>query len=88
MEAAKPGRKIDIPFIKYLCESRGMQIADLCEKIGITDRTFFNKATGDTQFTYREIVGMIEVLEIDDADIVRIFFAPSVVDRTRGDGTI
>lgn len=71
-------RKIDIPFIEYLCKSKGLRVQDLCEKLSMTERTYYNKATGATSFTWDEIAGIIDALEIDDDQIVKIFFAPIV----------
>lgn len=71
-------RRIDIPFIEYLCKSKGLKVQDLCERIGMTERTYYNKASGATSFTWDEISGIIDVLEIENDQIVKIFFAPSV----------
>lgn len=62
--------------LEYEIKKNGMNIAEFCDKIGISRSAFYRKCIGETEFTLSEINTIIDVLGLDSP--VGIFFADSV----------
>ena len=62
--------------LEYEIKKKGMNIAEFCDKIGISRSAFYRKCIGETEFTLSEISTIIDVLGLDSP--VCIFFADRV----------
>ncbi len=62
--------------LEYEIKKNGMNIAEFCDKIGISRSAFYRKCIGETEFTLSEINTIIDVLGLDSP--VGIFFADRV----------
>ncbi len=58
--------KFDHSKLKGLMREKGMTQSTLSKKIGITEMTLFNKLSGRSDFTCKEIYGIMLALGIED----------------------
>lgn len=72
VDKVKNSRKVDLPFIKYLIESKGLTPDDFCTALGISQASYYTRMRGESDFTWAEMCGMIELLDIQDP--TAIFF--------------
>ncbi len=53
-----------------------MNVSTLASKIGVDTGTLYRKMAGETSFSVGDIESIRDVLELEDRDIISIFFAP------------
>ena len=58
--------------LEYEMSKKGVNIAMMCEKLGISRSAFYRKCNGITEFTQSEIQGVVDCLELESP--VEIFF--------------
>lgn len=51
--------------VRILCTFRGMSLAELSAEVGFTRQTMSNKLNGHTKFTFDEILGLADALDVD-----------------------
>ena len=57
---------------------RGMSVDQLCEIIKISRTSWFRKVAGTSLFTQGEISGIRNALNLDDQQVLDIFFSKEV----------
>lgn len=62
--------------LEYEMKRRDVSIADLCHEIGISRSAFYRKTHGISEFTQKEIQGIIDILRLDSP--MGIFFTNAV----------
>lgn len=62
--------------LEYEMKKRGVNIADMCAKIGCSRSAFYRKCNGISEFTQSEIQTIVDYLELDSP--VGIFFTEKV----------
>ena len=67
---------MDKALLEYEIKKKGYNIADFCEKIGMSRSAFYRKCNGLTEFTISEIKTIMKTLDLDSA--MPIFFADTV----------
>lgn len=55
-----------------------MEIDQICALIGISRTSWFRKISGKSLFTQGEINGIRDALDLDDQQVMNIFFAKEV----------
>ncbi len=53
---------------------KSKSINDVISKLGISKSAFYRKLNGQSEFNRKEICSLIEILQIDDEDAIKIFF--------------
>ena len=69
--------------LKSKITSEGMSIKDVIyklkmQRIHISRTAFYRKMYGDSEFDRKEIMAIVNVLDLQDSDIMNIFFAEKV----------
>ena len=69
--------------LKSKITSEGMSIKDVIYKLkmqgtDISRAAFYRKMYGDSEFDRKEIMAIVNVLDLQDSDIMNIFFAEKV----------
>lgn len=67
---------MDKNLLIYEMKKKGLNVAELCEKIGISRSAFYRKCNGQTEFKLDEIKKIKEILCLDS--VTPIFFASEV----------
>ena len=62
--------------LEYEMKKKGIGVAELCKKIGISVSAFYRKCNGKTEFKLSEIKQIGEILGLDS--LCPIFFAGQV----------
>ena len=62
--------------LEYEMKRRGVNIAEMCAKLGVSRSAFYRKCTGVSEFTQSEIQTIVDYLDLDSP--VGIFFNPKV----------
>lgn len=68
---------VNVNKLKGAIVEKGLTQAKMAEKMGISDRTFYNKMKRKV-FNSDEIVQMASILSIDEKDVIAIFFDQNV----------
>lgn len=61
--------------LEYLAKAQGITIRELAEKIGVNQATFYRKKKGISDFTREEIKQNKDLLDLDNAQVDKVFFA-------------
>lgn len=61
--------------LEYLAKAKGITIRELAEKIGVNQATFYRKKKGISDFTREEIKQIKDLLDLDNAQVDKVFFA-------------
>lgn len=61
--------------LEYLAKAQGITIRELAEKIGVNQATFYRKKKGISDFTREEIKQIKDLLDLDNAQVDKVFFA-------------
>ena len=64
---------MDKALLKYEMSKNGITIGDLCKKLGMSRSAFYRKCNGKSDFTQREIQGIVDLLHLESP--MAIFFA-------------
>lgn len=48
------------PNLERMIQDRGIKVTAICRKIGISQKTFYDKRIGKSQFTWNEVCGIQE----------------------------
>ncbi len=67
---------MDKDLLIYEMKKKGLNVSELCAKIGISKSAFYRKCNGKTEFKLDEIKKIKEVLSLDS--VTPIFFAGEV----------
>lgn len=67
---------MDKELLEYRMKKRGVSIADMCAKLGISRSAFYRKCNGISEFTQSEIQAIVDYLDLESP--VGIFFSPKV----------
>lgn len=67
---------MDKELLEYRMKKRGVSIADMCAKLGISRSAFYRKCNGISEFTQSEIQTIVDYLDLESP--VGIFFSPKV----------
>ena len=67
---------MDKALLKYEMSKNGITIGDLCKKLGMSRSAFYRKCNGKSDFTQREIQGIVDLLHLESP--MAIFFAKQV----------
>lgn len=67
---------MDKNLLIYEMKKKGLNVAELCEKIGISKSAFYRKCNGQTEFKLDEIKKIKSVLGLDT--VTPIFFTSEV----------
>lgn len=62
--------------LEYEMKRRNVSKGDLCKYLGISRSAFYRKTHGESEFTQREIQGIIDLLHLDSP--MGIFFTSEV----------
>ncbi len=62
--------------LEYEMNVRGISKGKICEELGISRSAFYRKCNGISEFTYGEIVKIVEILKLDSP--IGIFFDEKV----------
>lgn len=70
-------------FLKSKITSRGMSIKDVILKmetqgVHISRTAFYRKMYGGSEFDRKEIAVIVKILELQDSDVINIFFTEKV----------
>ena len=57
---------------------RDIDVDTMCKALNICRTSWFRKVTGKTLFTQGEISGIREILDLDDQQLMDIFFSKEV----------
>lgn len=68
---------VNVNKLKGAIVEKGLTQTKMAEKMGISDRTFYNKMKRKV-FNSDEIVQMASILSIDEKDVIAIFFDQNV----------
>lgn len=68
---------VNINKLKGLIVEKGFTQSEMAKKMGISDRTFYNKMKRKV-FNSDEIVEMASILSIGEKDVIAIFFDQNV----------
>ncbi len=68
---------VNVNKLKGAIVEKGLTQAKMAEKMGISDRTFYNKMKRKV-FNSDEIVQMASILSIEEKDVIAIFFDQNV----------
>lgn len=58
--------------------SKGYSVEEFCIEVGISKTSFYRKLSGITEFSRSEIEKIIRSLELNENEIIEIFFAKKV----------
>ena len=58
--------------------AKGYSVEGFCAEVGISKTTFYRKLSGITEFSRSEIEQIIRSLELNENEIIEIFFAKKV----------
>lgn len=67
---------MDKNLLIYEMKKKGLNVAELCEKIGISKSAFYRKCNGQTEFKLDEIKKIKSILGLDT--VTPIFFTSEV----------
>lgn len=67
---------MDKDLLYYEMKKRKVSVDDLCAKIGISKTAFYRKCAGKTEFTVKEVKGIVKALDLQSP--IDIFFADKV----------
>ena len=67
---------MDKALLQYKMRTKGKNISDMCEMLGISRSAFYRKCNGKSEFTISEIRKIVDFLGLDSP--VEIFFAKEV----------
>lgn len=76
LKTLKGGMKVDSARLEYEMKLRGIEIYEMCEKIGMSRSSFYRKRNGKSEFTQGEIQAILTVLKLDSP--MGIFFVDKV----------
>lgn len=68
---------VNVNKLKGVIVEKGLTQSKMAKKMGISDRTFYNKMRRKV-FNSDEIVEMASILSIDKKDVIAIFFDQNV----------
>ena len=64
---------MDKALLKYEMSKKGITVAELCNKLGISASAFYRKCDGTSEFKQSEIQTIVDVLHLESP--MAIFFA-------------
>ncbi len=76
-------RRCALDGLKGLMRERGSSYRSVAAEVGIGFNTLSNKVNGKSDFTLTELCRIIAVLNMDETEIWRIFFAPVLQNETK-----
>ena len=56
---------MDKNLLEYEFKKRGYNVGKFCEKVGISEATYYRKISGKSEFTRAEIEKIIDLLELE-----------------------
>ena len=66
---------INLDKLRLTMAARGVKIADICEKLGINESTFYRRLNrGGIKFTVHEVAVMSSVMKLSAQEMQDIFF--------------
>lgn len=65
----------NMELLKNKVSESGMTVTHVCEKVGISRETFYNRLAGKGEFTASEIVGFTDVLRLSKNEREKIFLS-------------
>ena len=67
---------MDKALLEYEMKKKGVNIADMCAKLGCSRSAFYRKCNGISEFTHSEIQTIVDYLDLETP--VGIFFTTKV----------
>jgi transcriptional regulator with XRE-family HTH domain len=67
---------LDKARLEYEMKKKGVSVANMCEKLGISRSAFYRKCNGTSEFTLKEIQKIIIILDLETP--MEIFFTSKV----------
>lgn len=64
--------------LRKLFITHDLNVEKVSNEMGVNKSTLYQKLNGKREFTRKEIIKLSSVLELSDADILRIFFSEKV----------
>lgn len=64
--------------LRKLFITHDLNVEKVSIEMGVNKSTLYQKLNGKREFTRKEIIKLSSVLELSDADILRIFFSEKV----------
>lgn len=81
LQHKKGGNKMNTIELKVQMTRKQKTAEQLCATLGISKTAWYRKIGGDSQFTQGEINGLRRELELNDQQVIAIFFDDEVAQK-------
>ena len=68
----------DKDYLSYVIRNRKYLIEDFIVELGMSKQTFYKKVKEPKRFTYQEMMKIVEILNLNESEILSIFFKNNV----------
>ncbi len=70
--------RVNTQHLEERINSLGLKKKFIAEKLGITEKAFYNKVTNKSKFRAAEVIALKVILHLNDEEADNIFFAAGV----------